>query len=71
MTQGSRQTDQRDRDGPYGRLDEELATLPSAYSNSKWDSERYGMRHGTEEIEGRKDVAATTILVNDNTPSGW
>lgn len=68
---GSRQTEGRNRDGIYGRLDEELATLPPACAKSKWASERYGLRYGTQEIEDRENVPPPTLGVNEDTPSDW
>lgn len=64
---GSRQTEGRDRERIYGRLDEELATIPPAFTNSKRASEQYG----TQEIENREDVPTSTPHVNDSTPSLW
>ena len=37
---GGWQRNNRDPDGKYGNLDEELATLRPAYMNSKWALER-------------------------------
>ena len=61
-TRASRQTEGRNQDGTYGRLDEELATLPLAYSNSDPTLERYRVRDGAKEVGDRKDVPPTTIL---------
>ena len=68
---GSRQTEGRNRDREYGRLDEELATLTPAHANSKRASERDGVRCGTQETEVRREVPITAPDINENTLPGW